>query len=219
MVHRVWPVLLLLLVSTAVAAIGDKIQKKLDTVEGAYKAAVSKADNARFYAVQKATADRVKGLKPLLAEATKAGDSDAVDMVKELLAASESSGVRSKPKMTVQFGGHSYAMLPDKVTWHIARRRCEEMGGHLATIETPEEEQFVLEVCRTNAQSAWLGATDEEAEGDWRWVTGGTLANELKPRWNLTNEGDVHHYLSFYAPGFGDADAGTRLVYLCEWDK
>lgn len=206
--------------TVALAELSEKIQKKLDLAEANYKAAVDKADNARFYAVQRASTERVKALKLALTEVTKAGDFDSATLLKERIAAAEAQGgVRGKPKNVVTLGGHSYALVPDKCTWHIAKKSCEEMGGHLVCIESPEEEQFVLKLCGTQTQSVWLGATDEEVEDQWHWVSGLPLNEAYKPRWNLTNEGDVHHYLCYYAPGFGDSDGGTRLIYLCEWEK
>lgn len=210
---------ILLVSGLAVAEISEKIRRKLDTTETTFKAAIQKADNVRFYAVQKATADRVKVLKQLVTEATRAGDLDGATDIKSKISLAESAGIRPRPKNVVKVGNHEYALIPDKVTWHVAKRRCEEMGGHLVCIETPDEEQFVLKLCGTQSQSVWMGASDEEAEDNWQWVNGVALTSEQTPRWNLTNEGDQQHHLCYWAPGFGDASAGTRLIFLCEWES
>jgi len=52
------------------------------------------------------------------------------------------------------------------------------MGGYLACIETSEEDQFILRLCQGN--DAWLGGTDEENEGDWRWLTGHSCTHSLE---------------------------------------
>jgi hypothetical protein len=210
---------LVTVVAVAVAEVSEKIQKKLDMAEAAYKTAVEKADNARFFALQKATADRVKVLKQAMAEATKSGDLDGGVKLKELIASVESGVVKTRPKNLVKFGGHFYAFIPDKVTWHVAKKLCEDLGGHLVDIETPEEEQFVMQLCGMHTQSAWLGATDEEVEDQWHWTNGTALTNEQIPRWNLTNEGGKEHHLCYWQNSFGDGTAGTRLPYICEWDK
>lgn len=112
------------------ADLPEKWAKRLESTESNYQSAVQKADNIRFYAIQKASQERVKALKSALADATKAGDFDAATELKTRLAEAESAGgVKPRPKNTVKFGGHEYALIEDKATWHVAKRRCEEMGG------------------------------------------------------------------------------------------
>lgn len=202
----------------ALAELSEKIQKKLDTAEATYKAAIEKADNARFYAVQKASADRVKALKQLQTEATKAGDLDGATEIKARIAAAEAEGgIREKPKDVVKLGRHEYAIINEKATWHVAKRICEEMGGHLATMETPAEWEGVAEMCRKGSTTAWLGATDEVTEGKWLWVTGKPVEHEFR----ADNAYDSEHHLVFWAPSgaFDDNGAGARYPFVCEWEK
>ena len=201
----------------AAAELSEKFSKRLESADAAYQAAIQKADNLRFYAVQKATQERVKVLKTALTDATKGGDFDAATEIKARLAAAETAGgVRPKPKNTVKFGGHEYAVIEEKVTWHLAKRICEEMGGHLAIIETPMESEALLTLCRQAKQSVWIGATDEAKEGDWKWLNGMPVKIEFRNNNNL----DLEHYLSFYMDANGWDDlANSRIAFLCEWDS
>lgn len=179
----------------ALAELSEKIQKKLDTAEATYKAAVEKADNARFYAVQKASADRVKALKQLQTEATKAGDLDGATEIKARIAAAEAEGgIRAKPKDVVKFGRHEYAIINEKAAWHVARRICEEMGGHLVTMETATEAEAVKTLCRQSNQPLWVGGTDEVTEGLWVWVTGGRVQIPVE----VDNAGEIEHSLLYW---------------------
>src|SRR5262249_616059 len=90
---------------------------------------------------------------------------------------------RPRPKAAQKFNGHSYAVITEPATWHGARRRCEEMGGHLATPETPAERDFLLKLVRDAKTSAWFGATDEEVEGEWVWVTGKPVTKAQQEGW------------------------------------
>ena len=199
------------------AELSEKFAKRLESADGAYQTAVMKADNIRFYALQKATADRVKVLKTALADATKAGDFDAATELKARLAAAESAGVRSKPKNVVKFGGHEYALITEQVTWHVARRLCEEMGGHLAVIETAAENDSLLAFCKASKTEPWIGATDEVKEGLWTWVDGSAVSIAL----HQDNANGIQHYLLYHA-GLGtwdDGDGGSRHLFVCEWDS
>lgn len=205
-------------IALAVAAdtISEKFQKKLEAADAAYQAAVQKAENTKFYAVQKATADRVKVLKQAMTEATKAGDLDAANTFKARIeAAEQAGGTRAKPKNVVKFGGHEYALIEEKATWHVAKRKCEEMGGHLAVLETPDEVARLTALCQAAKTTAWFGASDEEQEGEWLWINGSKVQFEFR----RDNSGGTEHYLGCYGEGSSWEDLGdARFSFVCEWD-
>lgn len=70
---------------------------------------------------------------------------------------------------------HVYKVVADSgITWDDARQAAEEMeyggvNGYLATITSPEEDAFISERIDN---SGWIGASDDEVEDEWRWVTG-----------------------------------------------
>lgn len=209
-----------LLVSSLLAAeLAEKWTKRLDSADGNYREAVQKADNIRFYAVQKASAERIRLLKSAMMDATKAGDLDAANEIKAKLTAAESSGgIRPKPKNLVKFGGHEYAIVDQKVTWHVAKRMCEEMGGHLVIIETPNEEQFILTLAEKESKLAWIGATDEELENDWRWIDG-SPARLMNVKLDNTDQAEHHLHYSKDSHRFNDYFGGARFAYIVEFDS
>jgi hypothetical protein len=214
--------ILCLSVTTCFAAdqLAEKWQKRITDAESTYAAAVTKADNARFFAVQKANGDRLKVLKSALSEATKSGDFNAATAFNEKLANAEKDGTnRPKPKNTVKFGGHEYALIEDKVTWHVAKKLCEEMGGHLVTLETLQEQAAIEELC--GRIGAWVGATDEEAEGKWNWVTGGQVPQSIQSAWVLSNSADTEHALVYWGPSgkWEDGVDSNRYPFVCEWES
>jgi hypothetical protein len=200
------------------ADLSEKWQKRLDSADGLYQAAKLKAENTRFYALQKANGDRLKLLKTALADATKAGDFDAATAIKERITSAAKEGtVRAKPKTTVKFDSHEYALIEEKATWHVAKQICEEMGGHLAVINTPEENVRVTELVKTANRYVWIGATDEVVEGTWEWVDGSPFALDSI----RDNGAEVAHFLYFDSliGKWNDGDGGSRIAFLCEWDK
>jgi hypothetical protein len=76
---------------------------------------------------------------------------------------------------------HLYLYVRIPKTWHGAKDYCASLGGYLVTIQAPSENKFVYDLATDNTikLGTWLGATDEEKEGTWAWVTG-------EP-WNYSN--------------------------------
>ena len=117
--------------------------------------------------------------------------------------------------------GHYYEYVEDiGTTWTLARAHAEErdyygLPGYLATITSAEEAQLSGE----QAEGAgWIGGSDAELEGTWKWVTGpeaGTifwigLANGSAPNgefefWNTNEPNDLggEDYAHVTAPNVG----------------
>jgi flagellin-like hook-associated protein FlgL len=73
-------------------------------------------------------------------------------------------------------------VITGNFTWHQAKADAEARGGHLVTITSEEEWQKVLlKAPASDSSNLWIGATDENNEGQWEWVTG-------EP-WSYTNWG------------------------------
>jgi hypothetical protein len=68
-----------------------------------------------------------------------------------------------------------FQLVRGSFTWPQAKTNAQARGGHLATITSEEEWQVarndIADLVGTN-ESWWLGGTDEEVEGVWKWVTG-----------------------------------------------
>jgi hypothetical protein len=210
-----WLVMVIASVSFAAAPLAEKFAKRVATIEEAYATAATKADNAKFFALQKANSDRIKGLRLIMSEATKAGDFETASALKDKIVVAEKEGNGyPKPKNVIKFGGHEFAVMEEKVTWHVAKRRCEEMGGHLACLKSAEEVAFGFSLYQKLGSTLWIGGTDEENEGAWRWVDGSPLSGTVFEQ----RKGTANH-LAFGEGKLLDGDAGARCAFLCEWDK
>jgi len=69
-----------------------------------------------------------------------------------------------------------YEIIKEALTWEEANKRCQEMGGHLATITSQsEEEQLIAMAEAAEIDFIWLGgytSYDDDGNVFGHWVTG-----------------------------------------------
>ena len=67
----------------------------------------------------------------------------------------------------------AYQIVSGQYTWHDARDGAITNGGHLVTINSEAEWNIVNQlISESGINMFWLGASDENVEGEWEWVTG-----------------------------------------------
>ena len=191
-------------------------------------------DVVRRFPATPATKEAMKRLRDL----AKAGPRRETPL--EPVAGATRGGAARSPDIpadAVEFGGHFYKLLKvtsEKMTWHDAKRFCEERGGHLVTITSPEEHAFVAGMLRhAKMKAAWIGLTEEGHRGNWRWVTGKPLTYEgwakNEPN-NWKNFGEHWGTMCLRDSQYGWSDNvagnpryGDKVVwyshgFVCEWD-
>ena len=103
--------------------------------------------------------------------------------VREVVFISSSSTIDVEKYFSLTIGDANYLPSTDhfyeyinnpNITWKEARIEAESknyygLKGYLATILSEEENQISAEQI---TGQGWIGANDENNEGDWRWVTG-----------------------------------------------
>ena len=68
-------------------------------------------------------------------------------------------------------GDHCSLWGDEKKNWTAAEDFCRGEGGHLATMNTNATKEFVLEgLTRRNLGKIWIGGSDIEEEGVWKWT-------------------------------------------------
>ncbi len=107
-----------------------------------------------------------------------------------------------------------YEIIEGSFTWQEAKVDAEFRGGHLATITSLEEQQTVELL--TRGDFYWLGATDEQSEGVWEWVTGEPFDFTYWHPGEPNHSGD---HMWIWGGGYwDDVSPNYRPSYIIEYD-
>lgn len=119
------------------------------------------------------------------------------------------------------YEGNLYAFINTPMYWKDAKEFCEACGGHLATVSSEGENTQLKEMASEKGSGyTALGFSDEETEGDWKWITGEpdryTNWRSGEPN-NAYGTGQDHAYM--YENGEWD-DGYDRIIspFFCEWE-
>ena len=133
-----------------------------------------------------------------------------------------------------EFNGHRYKVVDEGKSWSAAKAYCESVGGHLATIASAAEQQFVQDLANKNGQRNcyWLGGYKDNGNM-WRWVDGGGFGythwakgepsggNERHIMlYAVTKEGsgNLGEWNDLPESAGGDFFALNNFGFVCEWD-
>ena len=107
------------------------------------------------------------------------------------------------------YNGHYYRLVQEGVSFAEAKTRASNLTfdgtpsgtpGYLATITSAGENDFLFTVMGGSGQNAWIGGSDEETEGDWKWITGPEAGTSFfSGVWG--NGGPVNGEFSGWNPG------------------
>lgn len=161
-------------------------------------------------------AHRDKGYKPQKSDAPRVADNQ-----------------KKLPKGTIKWNGHSYKLFQERIAWTDAKKKCEELGGHLVTIESAKENAHISKMGASmtgpGKGGVWIGCSDHEEEGQWKWVTGEPLSFKKWTRGRPRKKDTKSSYGVMYKqPGnkeglWSDGSIrggdGKGKAYICEWDS
>ncbi len=135
----------------------------------------------------------------------------------------------------LSFEGHYYQVIKAKLNWEEAKEFCEELGGHLVTINSKTENDYMVEITKDfdNVNCIWLGAyRDRNAPKNeqWKWITEEEFSYK---NWKSGEPNDYsgrENYLEMYVSTgcwndthiIGETSGRYSINYfaiICEWEK
>jgi serine/threonine protein kinase len=140
-----------------------------------------------------------------------------------------------RPLDTVKIGDRWYKVYASPVTQTIAEQTCEELGGQLCTIESPQENDAVTQYLLKSSGGqerayCWLGYSDAAQEGQFRNFDGAPLVPPTYANWSPgqpDNQGGTEDGVlleAVFANGqftgnWVDGNAAAAYPFICEWDR
>ncbi|KAL3056030.1 hypothetical protein OYC64_018689 [Pagothenia borchgrevinki] len=75
-----------------------------------------------------------------------------------------------------KFGSSCYFFSTVSASWEQSRQNCTAGGAHLVIVDSEEELEFIASKIKGDT---WIGLSDREEEGTWKWVDGSPLTLNL----------------------------------------
>ena len=141
------------------------------------------------------------------------------------------------PSDASTYNSHSYKLYTERKTWKEARTYCSNLGGHLVTIGSSEENAFLVSLMSkiSSSEDVMIGLSDIDDEGNWStWVTGEPVTytnwgkNEPDNRGGNQDVGCIVNGTRGYSGGSfyctkgqwdDNGNESTQYFFICEWDS
>ena len=120
----------------------------------------------------------------------------------------------------VEIDSHCYMWENFQVSWADAEEYCRKHGGHLASITskaTNDNISALLNTKHEDLRSMWIGGTDQEEEGVWKWSDCTPWSFEAWMEETTGNRLEAQDCLEFFRYGaiWGADDCSKGNYFLC----
>ncbi|XP_059180156.1 CD209 antigen-like protein A [Centropristis striata] len=115
------------------------------------------------------------------------------------------------------FSGSYYYISSSKKSWQDSRSDCQQRDPDLLIINSKEEQEFI----RRFQKPIWIGLTDRDTEGVWKWVDGSPLTTRFwtsgEPNsYQGRNEDCALTNYHNYEDSWNDAVCDNENFWVCE---
>ncbi|XP_073672064.1 uncharacterized protein [Paramisgurnus dabryanus] len=106
-----------------------------------------------------------------------------------------------------------YFISSEKKSWSDSRRYCKEKAAELIIINNREEQDFIMN--KYDKDGHWIGLSDNEVEGRWKWADG-TALNFVFWKNGAPNGGTAESCAKSESSGWNDISCEILNKWICE---
>ncbi|MBO5077548.1 MAG: protein kinase [Clostridia bacterium] len=120
------------------------------------------------------------------------------------------------------YNNHYYMIFHGSYNWSEAEAYCEKMNGHLVTITSQGEQNFIMSL-NSSSECLWIGGY-RISGNSWGWVTGETWSytywGEGEPNNSANVVSDENRACTFpmYWNDINENNLYEQDGFICEWD-
>lgn len=123
------------------------------------------------------------------------------------------------PPITPQiYNNHTYILSNANTSWQNAEDTAIALGGHLVTIDNQEEQDWLVSTFG-GSEHFWIGLTDKETEGTFKWISNNQVV------WigtGLNGQAVAGHYTNWNVDNYGNSEpnnSDNEDYTVMNWDN
>ncbi|XP_049328208.1 CD209 antigen-like protein D [Astyanax mexicanus] len=118
----------------------------------------------------------------------------------------------------IYFSSSLYYISSEYKSWSESRNDCRKRGSDLVIINSREEQVFINTLRK--GQRVWIGLSDAETEGVWKWVDGSELITGYwgpgEPNSNGEEDCVITDIGSDPVNNWNDYPCNRQFFWICE---